>query len=153
MEIQFIDITSYRGISSDAEHYYAKLGEISYMQENLLVQASCEANTGISFVNGEELRYFPSPEEARAMWEKDHGRDKRELVQKWKEDDILDLQESGTIRFPSILSIVKRAREMFPSAVLCFSMCGSRKAFATYMMKLPEEKAIEIIKIVDIFDK
>lgn len=153
MEIQFIDITSYRGISSEAEHYYAKLGELSYMQENLLVQASCEANTGISFVNGEELKYFPTPEEARAMWEKDHGRDKSELVQKWKEDDILDLQESGTIRFPSILSIVKKAREMFPGAVLCFSICGSRKAFAAYIKKLPEERALEIIKIVDIFNK
>ena len=26
MDIQFIDITTYKGISSDAEHYYGKIG-------------------------------------------------------------------------------------------------------------------------------
>ena len=47
MDIQFIDITTYRGISSEAEHFYAKVGSPNYTQENYLVMLDCPPESGI----------------------------------------------------------------------------------------------------------
>ena len=76
---------------------------------------------------------------------------------KYKEDDILDIQETGTIRFPNIKSIVKTAVEKFPDAVICFSVNGDRKMFAKYIISMYENKnenlkkeAIEIFEILNI---
>ncbi len=80
MQIEFIDITSFRGLSSEAEHFYASIGVPSWTQEMLLTDRDCRPNAGVSFINTEKLRYFPSTEEARAMWEKDNHFDRNPFV-------------------------------------------------------------------------
>ena len=154
MDVQFIDITSYRGISADAEHFYAKIGYPSKdCQEYYITDMGGDITRGIWFTNGRSLRYYPSEKEARQLWQKDHGFDKDPITLKNKEDDILALQEDGTIRFPSILSIVKEAKKEFPNSIICFSYSGYRKEFVKIILKMDENKdpeAAEIFKILNI---
>ena len=58
MEIQFIDISTYQGISAGAEHFYAKVGKVKPKdyQESLVTSSIHEITSFVHFVNGEELR-------------------------------------------------------------------------------------------------
>jgi hypothetical protein len=159
MEIQFIDISSYQGISAGAEHFYAKVGEVNPKdyQESLVTSSLHNMTSFVHFVHGEELRYFPSEKEARDLWQKDHGFDKRHETLKYKEDEIEEYLEFGTIRFPDIKSIVKAAIEKFPNSVICFSFNGDRNTFAKIFLKMYEskneklrEEAKEIISLLNI---
>ena len=49
MNIEYINITTYRGISSDADHFYATIGSIGYLQETLLVDFACKPESGVIF--------------------------------------------------------------------------------------------------------
>ena len=150
MDYQFIDITSYRGISSNAEHFYAKIGSPDYVQEELLTTLSCEPTTGQVYVHGKELRYNPSEQEAEDMWKKDNQFLPGTYTSSLKRDQIKELMEHGTIRFPSILAIIKRAREMFPESILCFSFNGSRKEFVKYIMSLAKSNKDTLENIFEI---
>ena len=149
MDYQFIDITSYRGISSNAEHFYARIGSPDYAQENMITMLTCEPTTGQSFVNGKELRYYPTEQEAEEMWKKDNHSLPGDFPLALKRDQIEDMMEYGTIRFPSILAIIKKARELFPESVLCFSMHGSRKEFVKYIQSLEKEDRRTLEEIFD----
>ena len=142
MDVQFIDITSFMGVSSNAEHFYAKVGKPEYAQEHYLFDLGCKPESGVLF-NGQNLRYYPSEEEAVALFKKDNWGKPVDM------DSVMMLQEDGTIRFPSILSIVKAAKKEFPNSVLCFSISGSRKMFTKYLQSL---KGIteEITKILEV---
>ena len=136
MDYQFIDITSYRGISSNAEHWYAKIGTPEYTQENLLYGRETKPNTGVSYINGGELKYYPDVDEATALYKKDNC--EKEILNEWDKERIVDIMTRGTIRFPSIVSVVTAAKKFFPNSVLCFSICGSQNEFAKYMQNHKE---------------
>ena len=139
MQIDFIDITSFRGLSSEAEHFYAAIGKPSWIQEALLSDPDCKPNEGVSYHETEKLRYFPTREEAEAMWEKDNHWDKDPFVQSHREDTILTLMEEGTQRFPTVTAIIKAARKRFPCSYLCFSFAGSVKEFNRLFIKSEEK--------------
>lgn len=140
MQIEFINITTYKGISSDAEHFYASVGKPDMVQEFLLTDPVSKPESGVFFGSEDLLRHFPSPEEAEAMWQKDHGHDR--VTDKWHDEQVQSIVKDGTIRFPSILTIVRAARGRFPDAKLCFCFRGSRKEFVRIlqfeMQKHPE---------------
>ena len=149
MDIQFINITSFIGISSNAEHFYATVGDPKYLQENLLTIVGMDMSSGVSFNDNHKVKYHPNEQEAIQLWQKDHGHDKNPVTLKWKEDTIKEYMEDGTYRFPSVLAVVRRARELFPKSILCFSMNSSRNQFAKYITKLYENNkklADEIIE-------
>ncbi len=150
MDIQFIDITSYRGISSNAEHYYAKIGDPEYVQENAVTSLSCDLKDGVCFINKQDLKYYPTQYEAEKMWLKDNNGIDNQFFQREKSRMIDDMCKEGTIRFPSIISIIKEARKKFPDSILCFSMQGSRKEFVKYMQKLYDKDRKSLDEIFDI---
>lgn len=151
MDIQFIDITSFIGISSDAEHYYAKIGEPKYLQEDYLFYADCKPNNGVMFTK--DLHYYPNRDEAKAMVEKDNSPEMlKQFGPDFMEHRIDDYVINGTIRFPSILEVIKAAREYFPDSTLCFSIRGSMNEFVKYMHSLSDDKTEEICKLLKIDD-
>lgn len=151
MDIQFIDITSYRGISSNAEHYYAKVGDPKDVQENAVVSLSFDLGSGVCFISKNDLKYYPTQYEAEKMWEKDNGSYINDpSVASLKSTSISILQKEGTIRFPSILSIVKEAKKKFPDSILCFSIRGSRKEFVKYMQNLYDNNRKLLDEILEI---
>jgi len=127
MQIEFINITTYKGISSDAEHFYASVGEPDMVQERLLTDLGAKPESGVFFGSEDMLRHFPSAEEAEAMWQKDYGHDR--LTNRCHDEQVQSIVKDGTIRFPSILAVVHAARGRFPDAKLCFCFQGSRKEF------------------------
>ena len=153
MKLEFIDITSYIGISSEAEHYYATVGDPKYVQENYVTMVGCDVTSGVTFMNQRKLRYFPSREEAEKLWQKDNGFSRDPFTIAHKADTIADLMEDGTARFPSIISIVKKAKEEFPDSVLCFSLNGNRNEFVRYLKKLDDRKVESIDDIVTILEQ
>ena len=148
MGIQFIDITSYRGICSDAEHWYAKyISDFKNANE-------CLAIDGTSVYGwDEEVKFYPTREEAIALIKKENqvigaSRD----VEEWK---IQEMMDNGTIRFSSILDIIKTCRKEFPKSILVFSIRGSQKDFKKWLIGMYESKdketqniAEEIIKTI-----
>lgn len=145
MDYQFIDITSYRGISSNTEHWYAKTGTPDLTQEEMLFDLGVKVNGGVTYVNGEELKYYPNLDEAIELYKKDNGQ--KEKLDDWDEERVKEIINNGTIRFPSILSIVLTAKNKFPNSILCFSICGSQKEFASYM-KNHEDMAEQVCGIM-----
>ena len=149
MEIQFIDISSFRGISYGAEHYYAKLLDTKDFEALLMGADKLENLCGST---GEEMKFIPTEEEARAMAAGDYPNtdlsltpEKREAFREIAEGDYL---EYGTRRFPSILRIVQETRKRFPNAVLYFMIYGSRKDFLTYLKKCLDKGDNEILKLL-----
>ena len=130
MQIEFFDITSFRGISSNAEHFYAKHLDGSYMEEMLWSTDRLEQLRGGT---GEDFRYIPARDEAEAMARKDYPASDQTLDGKnrtiFRETAIRDLLEKGTGRFPTIMRIIEEARRRYPDAVLHFTLFGSRKEF------------------------
>lgn len=153
MDIEYINITTYKGISSDADHFYAKIGSVGYLQENLISDLACKPESGIVFSILNELRYFPSKKEAEVLWMKDYGWDEKNNNKIHHDFYIQDIVEKGTIRFPSVLSIVQTARKRYPDSVLCFLFQGSRKAFIEKFVKpyieRPSELVNELISIME----
>ncbi len=149
MEIQFINITSFRGISVGAVHYYAKVLDTRYFDELLMGTDKLENLCGRS---GEEMRYTPTKEEAKAMAVADYPDtdltltpEKMELFREIAEGDYL---EYGTTRFPSILRIAQEARKRFPNAVLYFMLYGSRKDFQAYLKIMMDKGDKELFKLL-----
>lgn len=153
MDIEYINITTYKGISSDADHFYATIGSIGYLQENLIVEFACKPESGVVFLSLNELRYYPSKKEAEELWMKDFGRGMKKDDKAHHEFYIQDVVEKGTIRFPSVLSIVQTVRKKYPNSVLCFLFQGSRKAFIEKFVKpfseRPNELVDELISIME----
>lgn len=135
MDYQFINITTFRGVSSEAEHFYATIGEPKYAQENLLTMAGCSLETGVIFVNGKNLLYMPSYDEAKDIYLKDHYNVRNRDLNASDEDFIMEMVEDGTPRFPSILAVVEAARNKFPESVLCFCMFEKSDEFRKWMMR------------------
>jgi len=127
MQIEFINITTFKGISSDAEHFYASVGKPDMVQECLLTDSGSKPESGVFFGSEDMLRHFPSEEEAEAIWQKDHGHGR--LTDKWHDEQVQSIVKDGTIRFPSIFAVIRAARKRFPDSKLCFCFRGSRKEF------------------------
>ena len=136
MDIQFINITSYIGVSSNAEHFYARVGAPKCTQENYVTMIDCDMASGVNFPSEGELRFFPDAKQAEALWKKDYGYETEKSPLNRKDDIVAELQEDGTIRFPSVVEIIKTARKRFPDSLLCLSMNGSRKEFAKYVFRM-----------------
>lgn len=134
MEIQLINIETYMGISSEAEHFYAKAVRQEDIEEVIAFEnASARLESLCDYRSAEELRYYPSKEEAENYARKDFPDHDRtmddEERRRRRAVETGDLLEYGTIRFPSILSVVKTAREKWPAACLYFTFRGRRDAF------------------------
>lgn len=146
MDIEYINITTYKGISSNADHFYATIGSIGYLQENLIVDFACKPESGVMFSTLDELRYYPSKKEAEELWMKDYGWDVKSNDKVHHDFYIQDVVEKGTIRFPSVLSIVQTVRKKYPNSVLCFLFQGSRKAFIEKFVEPFSERPNELVK-------
>lgn len=135
MEIQLINISEFCGIG--AEHLYAKYVD----REKVEMELAC-MDMGLEdlcHLASESLRYFPSREEAEAYAKKDYPErdatmtpEEKRRMREWAVEDIL---EDGTIRFPSLLAVVKTARERWPEANLYFTYEGSRRDFLKIISK------------------
>lgn len=144
MRVEYINITSYRGISSNAEHYYAA---IATMQEDSYA----------AFIDGEhpysfdtELKFFPDREQAITLCKKDNQMIYGIKAPEITEDQIWQMQYDGTIRFPSILEIVRTARKNYPHSILCFYIAGNQRAFANYLNRLQEADAGKVTEIINL---
>lgn len=134
MHIEFIDITTYRGISSEAEHFYAKVSRPNYNADMVALDIGTNFQTCSGDIGGEALRFFPTREQAEKYAEKDYpaalkytiGEEEMNRRRRWLVEELL---ENGTIRFPSAIEVIKGARKKFPDAVLYFTFCGSHKEF------------------------
>ena len=143
MNIEYIDITSYRGISSNAEHYYAKA-------------ATFNDKTYQCFISGEhpytfdeELLFYPNREQAIQLCKKDNQMAFYETA--ISEEQIEDMMKRGTIRFPSVLEVVRQARKQYPNAILKFYMYGYERKFASYLdalNKYDKETVNEIVELL-----
>lgn len=134
MEIQLINIETYMGMSSNAEHFYAKVVKQEDIEDVIAFEnASARLESLCDYRSTEELRYFPTKEEAEIYAKKDFPDYDRTMndEERWRRRvvEVGDLLEYGTIRFPSVLSIVKTARERWPAACLYFTFRGRRDAF------------------------
>lgn len=134
MEIQLINIETYIGISSEAKHFYAKVVKQEDIEEVIAFEnASARLESLCDYRSAEELRYYPSKEEAEIYAKKDfpdHDRTMNDEERRRRRAvETGDLLEYGTIRFPSILSVVKTAREKWPEACLYFTFQGRRERF------------------------
>ncbi len=134
MEIQLINIETYIGISSEAEHFYAKVVKQEDIEEVIAFEnSSARLESLCDYRSAEELLYYPSKEEAEIYAKKDfpdHDRTMNDEERRRRRAvETGDLLEYGTVRFPSILSVVKTAREKWPEACLYFTFRGRRDAF------------------------
>lgn len=138
MEIQFINITSFRGTSSNAEHYYARYAENAYDVQ----QALLESYEGQIYQHShdKDLLFFPGKEDAEKLCLKDNrmcwGADVN--VHPVTPAQVELMMKEGTIRFPSIEAIIRQARHKWPEAVLIFSLYGSNKRFRNWMVNTYE---------------
>lgn len=130
MDIQFIDITSFAGISSDAEHFYALIGNPKFCQEDYITMTDyCSPESGVIFsCDCEHLLFFPTVKQAEYLSKKDN----HNVID---EDVVNDYVKNGTKRFPSIVEVVRAARKRFYNSLLVFSINGSRKEFAKLLNK------------------
>jgi hypothetical protein len=137
MQIEFFNITSYCGISSNAEHFYVKHLDAKYLEETLQFTMTDRLEE-LAGETGEELRYIPTKEEAESIARKDYPDYDRTLTpekrETFREITIGDLLETGTTRFPSVMRIIREVRRQFPDAVLYFMAHGSRKDFKKWCM-------------------
>ena len=138
MDIQFINITTYRGISSNAEHYYARLAtDATKVQESFM-----EGFEIYSF--SEDLLFFPEREQAVELCRKENSM--RGIDSVVSEEQIEKMMDEGTIRFLSVFDVVETARKKFPGSVLVFLMNGTKKEFIKYLQSLIDHKKDELLK-------
>ena len=136
MDIVFINITTYTGISSNAEHYYARVARNDHVIEGLDEMASMQYLA--DDVNGKELKFFPDKYQARALCEKDNRMVAAypETIRPVTDRQVNSMMKSGTIRFPSVASILRQAHEEFPYAYLYCTMQGNRRLFIETYLKM-----------------
>lgn len=150
MEVQFINITTYKGISSDADHYYGRVGDARDLQEYYLFNIACKPDEGVLYVgDGKDLRHFPSREEATELFFKDNADKQGKPLSEFDKKRIDAMVRGGVPRFPSVISLVRAARKEFPDATLCFSYQGSRTEFAKLLARdneLAEQVTEEFFK-------
>ena len=150
MQIEFIDITTYRGISSDAEHFYAKRAtSTAKVQESLLDGSGLES---MSYWCDEDVKFMPDREQAEQLCRKDNKMAWGTQAESHPvtEEQIREMIQNGTIRFPSIEALLKQVRKDHPNAVLCFSIHGSRKVFTNWLNGLYETDKEKLQRILDI---
>jgi hypothetical protein len=147
MDIQFINITSYRGISSNAEHYYARVATDVKAVNRCFVESDSGCYPHLC---DQDMIFYPNQEYAIELCKKDN-----QLFLNYHgvtETQISDMMTRGTIRFPSVLDIIKQARKTYPNSILCFYFQNNRKAFFSYLNSLIEnDKATleEICKLLE----
>lgn len=124
MHIQFIDITSYKGISTNAEHYYAKVSKEDYNTDCVALSYGWNFEDCSGDLFGRELRYYPNTTTAKEYSKKDFPGDKER-----QDYNTSILIKEGTVRFPSVIEILKTARKEYPDAVLYVTFHGSHKEF------------------------
>ena len=113
------NITSYIGISADAEHYYCKYEVFDNQVEFLNHVHSYDE---VAVYGDKELRYYPTEGEALAMVKKDCG-DKISYMQ------VADYINHGTIRFPDIHSITRELHKQFPDSEIVIAENESVKEY------------------------
>lgn len=151
MNFEFINITSYRGISSDAEHFYAKRAtDPAKVQESLLDGSGLES---MSYWCDENVKFMPDREQAEQLCSKDNKMACGTQAESHPvtEEQIREMMQNGTIRFPSMEALLRQVRKNYPNAVLCFSIHSSRKAFTNWLNGLYEidkEKLQRILEII-----
>ena len=149
MDIQFINITSYRGISSNAEHYYARFASEN---EKELIAEDIFCGYSVATYCNTDMLFFPDREQAIALIKKDNQMTGSPFKENIDDDTIAVYMERGTIRFPSILDIIKQARKQFPQAIFKFYLQGSEDEFRKYWRRRYEsgdkETAEQMIDIV-----
>lgn len=135
MKLTFINITSYQGISSAAEHFYAKVARPGYNGKYLVLDYGWSLDACSDDFKGEELRYIPDEATAREMAKKDYGRDmsytEAERIQRI-EVATADILEYGTTRFPSVVEILREARRRHPDSFFYVTFCRDHKNFIKY---------------------
>lgn len=148
MDIQFINITSYRSVSSNAEHYYASRAT----EPEKVNEAFIEAAEGCyPHLCQEEIKFFPDEAQARALCKKDNVMTYG-ISRPVSEEQVKEIQANGTIRFPSLPDLVRTVRETYPDSVLCFFYQGSRQAFFRLLERLSQsspETLHEILKYLE----
>lgn len=142
MNIEYINITSYRGISSDAEHYYAK----RHVQDKDDYDAFLEQEKPYSF--NEDLRFYPDRQQAIELCKKDNQMLYGIHAPEISESQIKNMMADGTIRFPSVLDVVKTARAQFPDAILCLYFHESKKMLLDYLNRLLQAKSPVLDEII-----
>ena len=135
MKLTFINITSYRGISSNAEHFYAKVARPDYNGKYLVIDYGWSLDACSDDFKGEELRYIPDEATAREMAKKDFGRDRSyteaERIQ-LIEHTTADILEYGTTRFPSVEEILREARRRYQDSFFYVTYHRSHRDFLKY---------------------
>lgn len=134
MDIQYINISSFRGISSEAEHYYAKF--VPEERKRDVAESIFEGGNPTIHCS-KNLLFYPTREQAIDLIKKDN-RIEGQFHKEPTENVIAKYMEDGTYRFPSILDIIKEARKMFPGSILCFALQESMDAFRKYWMRMYE---------------
>jgi hypothetical protein len=140
MDVRVIDITTYAGICSEAEHYYAKEKSFKYAGEMVWGTDSLSHLTSDD-PNADDILYIPTQAEAEMIARKDypiHNSDNQENVAEImarRKGDIDDMLEIGTRRFLSIKQIMKRCRELYPKSLIIYTIYGSHKKFLEATMK------------------
>lgn len=149
MHIEFINITTFQGISSDAEHFYAKVARQENYAEQIAIDCGTSFDTCGNDYFGTELKYYPTREEAEKMVLKDNPKKyvdrNNETYKKLKEINI-ETYMNGTIRFPDIMSILRTARKTYPDAVFYCSFHGSHKEFLRRFLFDENDKIIPEVK-------
>ena len=143
MNIEYIDITSYRGISSNAEHYYAKVAVF----DNETYE--CFITDEHPYTFDKDLLFYPDREQAIELCTKDNQMGFYSIAV--SEEQIDRIMKEGTIRFPNVLEVVRQARKQYPNAILKFYMYGNSQKFASYLdgMEKYDEKAVnEIVELL-----
>ena len=147
MEVIIANITSYIGISSDAEHYYCKYEKVNTVE---LLDRLYNYHR-LSVYGSNELKYYPTQEEALMLVRKDnYGRstDTDEYKATW-------YMEDGTIRFPSAHAITNELHKKFPDANIIIAVDDSINSYKSLMLheeyyilfdELSPEKQNKIIK-------
>lgn len=108
-----LDITTFRGCTTMAEHYYAS------------VSAEGKADS--------YLRYVPTYAEARRLAVKDDYRGDESRI----ELATLDFVENGTTRFFSVERILREAVKQYPQSRFFCLLRGSHDAFVELFHRTP----------------
>ena len=145
MDFQLVNITTYRGISSNADHFYAKIASDS----DKIVESFSEGSDFSEYLCDTDLIWFPSLDEAQALVEKDNS----PMPTDPKRLELLRLQaeiihKEGTTRFNSVTDILRSVRSSHPSSVIVVLMQGNRRRFFTWLDNLSRETQDEIDSIL-----
>lgn len=119
MKTTVANITSYIGISADAEHYYCRYRELSQTELCEYIHGTYERLYGAT-INGTDLLRKVTEEEAEQLAA--------------SPCEVLDMVEYGTIRFVSVHQITEELRRQFPESNLIITMHESVKEYVSSML-------------------